>query len=275
MKSIRQSADAVREINLTVHGITVAYNGHPVLDDFTLEIVPGDFLAILGPNGCGKSTLLRTMLGYLKPGGGIVLLGGEDLRTMSSQARARTMAAVRQEDESSFEFTVEDVVAMGRTPHLKGFGLMTGQDRRMVEGAMRATDVERFRDRLITEVSGGERRRVMIARALAQEPKLMLLDEPTSNLDLSYQYEMLALLRRLNRNSGLTVVLAMHQINLAATAAKKVLLMARRGTIHALGKPEEVITQENIEAVYGTRVMVVPHPISRRPQVVPTYDFEA
>lgn len=260
-------------MQLRIHNLTVSYNGVPALNDVTLDVPEGDFVCILGPNGSGKTTLLRTMAKVLMPTAGAVYLSGKDLRSVSVRDLARQMSVVPQNDAIDFDFTVEDIVLMGRMPHLSRFASLSEHDWQAVNQAMQATNVERFRRRLITHISGGERKRVIIARALAQEPKILLLDEPTSNLDINYQYEIMALIHRLNATQRLTVLAVLHQINLASAVAKTILLLNQQGQIHAVGTPEEVITKENVEAVYRTPVLVTPHPLTDKPQVQSAYRF--
>lgn len=256
---------------LVLDHVTVAYGQRLVLEDFSLRIEHGEFLALLGPNGCGKSTLLRTLMGYLQPRAGSVRLNDQDLNSIPSRERARLMAVVAQEEAVEFEFTVEETVLMGRTPYLNVWGRPTTHDHQVARTAMEQTQIERLRERKVTELSGGERRRVMLARALAQEPHVLLLDEPTSNLDLRAQCELLDLLQRLNREQQVTIVVAIHQINQAAASARSMVLLNQEGRIYAQGTPAETITRENLQSVFGIATEVYPHPESGRPQVLVTY----
>ncbi len=256
---------------IRLDGVTVGYRKRVVLTELSLEIAGGDFVALLGPNGCGKSTLLRTLLGFQVPSAGVVTLTGRDLRSMPARERARLVASVAQEETLEFDFTTEEVVRLGRTPYANAWSSPSPADRSAVEAAMRLTQVDGLRARLVTELSGGERRRVMLARALAQQPQVLLLDEPTANLDLRFQFEMMQLLSRLNTEQRLTVVVAIHQINLAAAVAKNVILFDGNGRIVAAGPPSAVITPEQIEGVFGTPVMVAAHPQTGRPQVILQY----
>jgi iron complex transport system ATP-binding protein len=260
-------------VQLRIHNLTVSYNGSPALKDVTLDVPEGDFMCLLGPNGSGKTTLLRTIAKVLTPTAGAVYLSDKDLRDVRVRDLAQQMSVVPQSDVIDFDFTVEDIVLMGRMPHLSRFASLSEHDWQTVNQAMQATNVTHLRHRLITEVSGGERKRVIIARALAQQPKILLLDEPTSNLDINYQYEIMGLVYRLNAAQRLTVLAVLHQINLASAVAKTILLLNQNGQIHAVGTPEAVITQENIEAVYRTPVLVTPHPLTGKPQVQSGYRF--
>ncbi len=252
---------------LKIHGVTVAYDGEPVLKDFTLEIGEGELVGIIGPNGSGKTTLLRTIARLLKPLKGTVFLDERDLQGMSVREVARSIAVVPQEDVPLFALTVFDVIAMGRTAYCSPWSGLTKDDLRAIEDAMAQTETGYLAMRVITELSGGERKRVMIARALAQRPRILLLDEPTANLDLKYQLEVVELIRRLNAEQGTTVITVLHDLNLASLIADKLILMNSSGRIHALGTPEEVITQRNIQEAYGAPVVVSRHPITGKPSV--------
>lgn len=252
---------------LKIHGITVAYDGEPILKDFTLEIGEGELVGIIGPNGSGKTTLLRTIARLLKPIKGTVFLDERDLQSMSVGEIARNIAVVPQEDTPLFSLTVFDVVAMGRTAYCSPWGGLSKDDLNAIEEAMAQTETAPLAMRVITELSGGERKRVMIARALAQCPRILLLDEPTANLDLKYQLEVIELIRRLNMEHGTTVITVLHDLNLASLIADKLILINSSGRIHALGTPEEVITQRNIQEAYGAPVVVSRHPLTGKPSV--------
>lgn len=252
---------------LSVHGITVAYAAHPVLHDVSFEINRGDLAVVLGPNGAGKTTLLRTIAKVVSPKAGLVLLDGFDIANMPVSRLMRTLSVVPQSEGSIFSFTVQDIVAMGRTPHLSPLASLSRKDWQIVREAMELTDVWELRERLFTELSGGERRRVLIAKALAQEPQLLLLDEPTANLDLHYQLEVIELLQRLNREKGITVLAVLHDLNLAAMLGRGFILM-HHGRIYAMGSAEEVLTPQNIQRVYGVPVVVTRHPLNGKPIIL-------
>jgi len=252
---------------LSVHGITVAYAARSVLRDVSFEVRRGDLVVVLGPNGAGKTTLLRTIAKVVSPKVGTVLLNGRDVSTMSTSQLMRTLSVVPQSEGSAFNFTVQDIVAMGRIPHASPLAPLSQRDREVIREAMEATDVWELRDRLFTELSGGERRRVLIAKALAQEPQLLLLDEPTANLDLHYQLEVVELLQRLNRERNITVLAVFHDLNLAAMLGQRFILM-HQGRIYAMGDAEEVLTAQNIQQVYGVPVVVTRHPLSGKPIVL-------
>jgi iron complex transport system ATP-binding protein len=252
---------------LKILGVTVSYDSEPVLNDFTLEIEEGELIGIIGPNGSGKTTLLRTIAGLLNPIKGVVLLDGRNVSKMDVREVARELAVVPQEDTPLFALTVFDVVATGRTAHCPPWGGLRKDDMTAIEEAMKQTDTSNLVERSITELSGGERKRVMIARALAQQPRILLLDEPTANLDLKYQLEVVELIRRLNRERGMTVLAVLHDLNLASMLVDKLVLINSRGLIHAMGTPEEVITQRNIQEAYGAPVIVSRNPLTGKPLV--------
>ncbi len=249
---------------ITVENVTLSYGTDPAVEGLTLHISRGDFLGIIGPNGSGKSTLLRAMGRALRPVRGRVILEGTDLEDIPRREIAKKIGVVPQENPMTFDFTVEDVVLMGRTPHLRG--QETPEDMRKVRDAMAMCGLKELASRPVTQLSGGEKQRVVIARALAQEPEVLLLDEPTSHLDIGHQSEIMSLLARLNRDRAVTVVAVLHDLNLAATYAGKLILM-KEGRILAAGRPEEVITKDKIERAYGSEVIVGRHPVTGRPTV--------
>nr|WP_233493268.1 MULTISPECIES: ABC transporter ATP-binding protein [unclassified Meiothermus] len=233
--------------------MTFAYSGRPVLRGVSLELRRAEWLALLGPNGGGKSTLLRVMAGLLNPQGGRVVLEGKPLTKISSWRRGQTLAFMPQGGPYPEELTVEEVVRLGRTPHLGLLGREGRADWEAVQWAMRQTQVLEFRDRLLSTLSGGERARVMLARSLAAKPKYLLLDEPTAHLDLHHQAEFLCLLSGL-RQQGIGVLTVMHDPNLALQADRVAFL--QEGHIAAQGNPKEAITQELLNQIYGPMVRV-------------------
>jgi iron complex transport system ATP-binding protein len=252
---------------LSVEQITCRYGARPVLADFSLAVDRGEYLAVVGPNGSGKSTLVKAISRTLRLSSGRICLGGRDLRQIRPRDLAREMAVVAQETAVEFDFTAEEVVLLGRLPYLARFRGETEQDRQAVVRAMTLTNTLHLKDRLITGLSGGERQRVLVARALAQEPGLLILDEPTAHLDIAHQVELLDLTRRLNRERGLTVIAVLHDLNLAAQYAGR-LLMLKDGRRFAEGAPAEVVTEANVATVYGSRVQVTRHPEEGTPHVI-------
>ncbi len=253
-------------VNLNICGVNLKYQAEKVVDNITFAVGEGEFLALLGPNGSGKSTLIKLLAKTLLPSGGAIYLGGDDLKKLNSTFIARQMAVVPQETPVSFSFTAREVVMMGRSPHLKRFQLEGKRDFEIVREAMLITKTWDLQDRLVSDLSGGEKQRVIIARALAQEPKILMLDEPTSHLDISFQVELLEMLSVLNKEKGVTVIVVLHDLNLAAQYCQKALLL-NRGKIFTTGTPEQVITAKNIREVYDTEVIVWFHPVKNCPQV--------
>jgi iron complex transport system ATP-binding protein len=251
---------------LTLREVGFEYRSVPVLRGVSLGIDRGEILGVLGPNGSGKSTLLNLMDGVLRPTAGEVLLNRVPLRQMKRKALAREVAMVAQEHHFRFGFSVTEVVLMGRFPHLRALEAEGERDVAIVREALGLTGCLDFADRSIHALSGGERQRVLIARALAQEPALILLDEPTSFLDLKFKREIFMLVDRLSRRRGLSFVVASHDLDLIARYCTRV-LMLKDGSIHRIGPVDEVITQGDIEAVFDCPVRVERHPATGRPHV--------
>lgn len=251
----------------TCEGLCAAYDGAQVLRGIDLEVRDGEIVGVLGPNGSGKSTLLRVLSGALAPSAGRCLLRGRRVESLRPRERARLLAVVQQQTALTFGFPVWDMVAMGRHARLRPLRGLTAEDRQAVRRALERTDCAHLSDRLVTELSGGELQRVIIARALAQEPQALLLDEPTSHLDINHQLESGELLRALNREQGMTIVWVSHDLNLAAEFCGRLVVIGE-GLVVADGAPEEVMTAELLTRVYGVRVPVMPNPVTGRPQVV-------
>jgi iron complex transport system ATP-binding protein len=252
---------------LNIMGVTCGYGASLVLKNATLEINNRDFVGIVGPNGSGKSTLVRTISRVLQPLMGKVLLEEDDIYHFPGAYLAKKMAVVTQEPGLDFPFTVRDVIMMGRLPHIKRFAREGVKDLEAVARAMQFTDTVKLADRQVNELSGGEKQRVLLARALAQEPKILVLDEPTSYLDLNYQIEIMELLVRLRRDYGLTIVMVMHDLNLASRYCDY-LIVVKAGYIHAIGTPQQVINAPMIKEVYGCEVRVEYPDSSEHPYIV-------
>lgn len=259
---------------LRVRGVTAGYGGTRVLNGVDLDVEHGQLLAVVGPNGCGKTTLLRAISGILPVVGGSIALDGDDVTAMRPAAVARRIAVVQQAAAVPEGFSAFEVALMGRSPHLRLLQSEGSRDRAIVREAMERADCWHLRARPAEQLSGGERQRVIIARALAQQPELLLLDEPTSHLDIQHQVETLRLVRGLCRGQRLAAVAVMHDLTLAATFADDVALMSH-GRIVACGAPEAVLDAPAIERVYGLAVRVLRHPTSGRPVVVPEASAEA
>jgi iron complex transport system ATP-binding protein len=251
---------------LEARKLTVGYNGQPVLHEVDLTVARGQFVGIVGRNGCGKSTLVRALSRVLPPIGGQALLDGVDVYRMSARELARRLAVVSQDNAVAFDFPVREVVLMGRSPHLSRFAVEGPRDHAIAQDAMALTHTLVFADRLITSLSGGERQRCMIARALAQQPDILLLDEPTAHLDINHQIEILDLAKRLTSERGLATLVVLHDLNLASQYCDHLVLIAD-GRVLAAGPPADVVTEVHIRTAYGTDVQVRQHPSSGRPYV--------
>ena len=251
---------------LEAHDLTVGYNGEPVLRNVNLTAARGQFIGLVGPNGSGKSTLVRALSRVLRPISGRAMLDAVDIYEMSANELARRLAVVAQDNTVAFDFPVRDIVLMGRAPHLSRFGVERPQDYEIAEEAMGLTHTLVFADRPITSLSGGERQRCMIARALAQQPSVLLLDEPIAHLDINHQIEILDLARRLTTERGLATIVVLHDLNLASQYCDQLILVSQ-GRVVAEGKPQEVVTKARIRVAYGTDVHVRQHPTTGRPYV--------
>lgn len=248
--------------------VAFAYGRVPVLAGIELAVAAGSITGILGPNGTGKTTLVRLASAALRPSSGRVVLFGDDLAGLPSRERARRVAVVPQETHPVFEFTVDEIVRMGRAPHLGLLGIEGAHDRKITREAMEQCEIVPLAGRSFRALSGGERQRVLLARALAQEARLLLLDEPTAFLDLRHRLAVYALLARFRDHRGLTIVVVSHDINLAARHCDRLVLI-RDGEVVADGTPAEVLLPEPIRAVYGVDVKVTTDPSSGRPFVIP------
>jgi len=251
---------------LTFTGVGFQYETGWALRHVDLSLHSGEVLGVLGPNGSGKTTLLRVADSILVPQEGQVLVKGKPMGEHSRAALAREVAMVSQESHFRFSFSSLEVVLMGRFPHLRRFQFEGERDIRVAQDAMTAARCLELSGRPIHELSGGEKQRVLIARALAQEPSLVLLDEPTAFLDLRYKREIFQLIASLSRDRGCSAVVVTHDIDLAAQYCDRMILM-RAGQIYAAGPPREVITDANVEAVFGCPVVVDQNPITRSPRV--------
>ena len=244
---------------LKLESVSAAYDGNDALAGATLDVRPGELIAVAGPNGSGKTTLLRAAARALPPRAGRVLLDGRDLyRETSAASAARAIAVVPQEIAIDFEFLVEEVVLMGRHPHLGRFDVPSERDLEAVRSAMERTGTEELGSRPVTELSGGERRRVLLARALAQEAKLLLLDEPTAHLDMKFQVETLRIVRG-HVKAGGAAVAVLHDLNLAAAVATRVVLL-KAGRVVADGPVAKILDEALLKDVFGPEVLVRAHP---------------
>ncbi|MFO7820283.1 MAG: heme ABC transporter ATP-binding protein [Halanaerobacter sp.] len=251
---------------LQVEELSYKYNQLKVLEDINFSIQQGEFIGLIGPNGSGKSTLLKNINSNYQPNQGLVYLDGDNLHDLDKKDLAKNLAVVPQSTEVNFDFTVEEIVLMGRTPYIGRFSSEKEEDFAIAKEVMKLTNTFYLKDRSINQLSGGERQRVIVARSLAQNPEVLLLDEPTSNLDINYQLEMMNLLKRLNHEQELTILVVLHDLNLAAKYCDKLLLI-NQGQIHSFGTPQEIITSENISEVYGSDVTVKYHHPNNTPYV--------
>jgi len=253
---------------LTARGIVAGYRERKVLHEISLEVAPGELLAVVGPNGAGKSTLLKVLSGALDPWDGVVELEGRALCEFDRRAVARRLASLGQESGSAFAFTVLEMVLMGRAPHLGAMRLEGERDLKVAQEALQRFDLLPLAARAINEISGGERRRVFLARVLAQEPQVALLDEPTAFLDLRHAAEIFSRLADLRAERALAVVATLHDLNAAALYADRVLLL-KDGRAVGCGPAEEVLTRDNLRLVYETEVYVGRNPATGTVMVLP------
>lgn len=252
---------------LSAEDVTLAYDGRLVVDGLSLDVPDGRITAIVGPNACGKSTLLRALSRLMRPERGCVLLDGEVIHRLPTKQVARRLGLLPQTPIAPDGILVGDLVARGRTPHQSLFQQWSRADERATRAAMAATGTEDLADLSVDQLSGGQRQRVWIAMALAQETDLLLLDEPTTYLDIAHQIEVLDLLARLN-DDGRTIVVVLHALDLACRYADHIVAM-RDGRVVAAGAPHEVITAETVRAVFGLDSVVIDDPLSGTPLVVP------
>jgi iron complex transport system ATP-binding protein len=253
---------------LGARGIHFGFPSRPLFRDFSFELAQGDFAGIIGPNGAGKTSLLNLLSGSTKPQRGRVLLFGEDMKRLAARQRAKLMAVVPQESHVLFPFSVLEVVLMGRFPHLGILGMESAGDERQALRCLEEVGLEEAAGRLLHTLSSGERQRVFLARALAQEPRILLLDEPTTFLDLKHRLRIYEILSRLNRSQKLTILTISHDLNLAARYCHRLWLL-QDGEVLACGPPAEVLTRERIGQAYGADVEVAKDPRSGAPFIIP------
>ncbi|WP_409494013.1 ABC transporter ATP-binding protein [Amycolatopsis sp. cmx-11-12] len=253
---------------LSLTELSVEVAGSTLIRELCLDVGAGEVVGLLGPNGSGKSTALRCVYRALTPSGGAVLLDGTDLAEQGLRDTARRIAALTQDSRADLDFTVEEVVALGRSPHQRGNLRLSARERELCREALRRLDITHLAQRSVLTLSGGERQRVLVARALVQEPEVLVLDEPTNHLDVRHQVELLKFLR----DCGLTVLVALHDLNLAAAVCHRIALL-RGGSLAACGTPAEVLTPETVRAVFGVEVTQVTHPVTGALQLL--YDLPA
>jgi len=249
-----------------VKNLRFKYDESWVLDGLSFEVREGEILGIIGPNGSGKTTILRILSRVLIPQEGEVYIRGKNLLELEQKEIAQIIGVVPQDTYFPFPFTVGEVVLMGRSPWLSGFGFESSEDLQIASQAMALTNTLSFSSRLIFELSGGERQRTIIARALAQQPQIMLLDEPTVYLDIGHQIEIYDLIKKLNAEKKLTLIIVSHDLNLASEYCDCLILLDA-GRIYKMGTPKEVITEENLSRVYQSKVLVEKNPVTGAPRV--------
>lgn len=252
---------------LTLERVALGYGKQEILRNVTFSVNEGEMMGIIGPNGSGKSTLLKGICRVIAPHAGRVLFEGRDISGLNRMEIARRIAVVPQAPHLPETFTAFEIVLMGRTPHLGRFRFEGYRDFDIAWKAMGITRTQPLAERTVDKLSGGQRQLLTIARAIAQEPGLILLDEPTAHLDINYQMEILDFIRGLCRNRGLTALAVLHDLNLAAQYCDRLVLLGN-GTVRAVGSPSEVLTETNIADVYGARVHIMPHPANRLPTVL-------
>lgn len=267
--SVGNDGDPPNAPLVDVRDVAVGYGDDPVLTGVSLAVERGEFVGLVGPNGAGKTTLLQAINGIITPSAGTVLVDGTDVHGLSSRAASRRVATVPQDTTVAFDFSVADIVEMGRTPYTGRFGRDTGADA-AVERALERTETAQFRNRSVGSLSGGERQRVVLARALAQETPALVLDEPTASLDINHQARTLALVRDLTRE-GKAALAAIHDLDLAARFCDRLVVLAGGG-VRAVGPPAEVLTGERVRATFDTAAAVVPSPVTGAATVTPLLD---
>ena len=252
---------------LKVADLTCGYGNKLVLTGINFQVEDGKLLGVIGPNGSGKTTLLRALSRIITPIDGKIFWQGNDIRTIPAKDMARDISVVSQ-NSTLDGLTVEEFILLGRIPYYGAFQFFeTRKDREAAQKAMNLTGTAKFKDRILSQMSGGEKQLVLLARALAQEPKLLLLDEPTAHLDITHQASILDLIRKLNRDFGLTVIMVLHDLNLASEYCHSLLLI-NDGRIHKMGYPKEIFNYRDIEDVYKTKVLIERNPVSLKPYIV-------
>ncbi|MHC5261920.1 ABC transporter ATP-binding protein [Streptomyces sp. UC4497] len=250
-------------MDLRLDGLSVVTDGKSLVRDLSLDVPEGEVVGLVGPNGSGKSTALRCVYRALRPTSGAVRVGGDDVSRLPLRRSAQLIAAMTQDGAVDLDFTVEEAVALGRAPHLRGNQRLSRHEREVCAATMDRLGIRHLADRGVLTLSGGERQRVLLARALVQDPEILVLDEPTNHLDVRHQVQLLSLLRE----SGLTVLIVLHDLNLAAAACDRIGVLSQ-GRLVTAGTPKDVLTPELVQDVFGVEASVVPHPLTGDPQLL-------
>lgn len=250
-------------MDLALAALSVTIDDAELVRELDLTVAAGEIVGLVGPNGSGKSTVLRCIYRALAPTGGVIMIDGRPIAGLSSRTTARSVAALTQDNGADLDFTVAELIALGRAPHQSGNRALSVREQELVLDAMERLELTQLADRGIHALSGGERQRVQLARVLVQEPRILILDEPTNHLDLRHQVGALAALR----GAGLTVLVVLHDLNLAALVCDR-LAVLRSGRLVRQGPPAEVLTESLVREVYGIDSLIIPHPVSGRPQLL-------
>ncbi|MBE6066787.1 MAG: ABC transporter ATP-binding protein [Clostridium lundense] len=257
--------------SISTKNLSISYGNIDIVKDLNLNIPKGKITTIIGANGCGKSTILKTIARILQPKSGAIYVNGKDIQGQSSKEIAKVMAVLPQTPQAPKGLTVDELVAYGRFPHQSGFGKLQKEDREVIDWALEVTGIKEYKNRPIEALSGGQRQRVWIAMALAQETEILLLDEPTTYLDLAHQLEILKLLQDLNKKQNRTIVMVIHELNNAARFADY-MVGVKKGKIVCHGSAEEVMTKENLKEIFNIDAEVVKDPRDNKPVCI-TYDL--
>lgn len=257
---------------LSVSNLCFSYGRTKVLKDVNMSFEKGQFYCIIGPNGCGKTTLLKNLYGFLSPDSGKITINGNDIHNMKIKERSRFISYVPQETQTGFDYTVFDIIAMGRNPYHSSLESLNAEDYEHIITAMEETSTTHLRDKSINELSGGEKQRAILARAFAQDSDIILMDEPVSMLDINHQVEIMDLAKHLAENKSKTIVCVLHDLNLAAQYPRYLYLM-QNGTVVKSGTPSEVLTEENLSAVYNVNVFIGENSVTKSKIVIPLSRF--
>ena len=256
---------------IKTENLSIAYGDFEIVKDLNLYIPKGKITTIIGSNGCGKSTILKTIARILQPKRGAIYINGTNIQGLSSKSIAKEMAVLPQSPQAPNGLTVGELVSYGRFPHQSGFGKLMKEDKEKIDWALKIIGMEQFKHRPIESLSGGQRQRVWIAMALAQDTEILLLDEPTTYLDLAHQLEILQLLEHLNKKQGRTIVMVIHELNTAARFADY-MVGIKDGSIVCQGSPKEIMTKENLKRIFNIEAVVVNEPLNNKPVCI-TYNL--